>query len=575
VPDFHIDGDAGAIRGRTAQMRTKGQTFVDTGDALAKISTGGWTGRAADKFADKFDAEPERWRKAGDGFVDAAAALETYADALDDAKRRADWAKDEYARGDRESESARTAYDADVSRARQEVADAAAEGTHMPLTILPFKDPGDAIRKNALDELSSAKADLEKAAHVAADGVRAGAANAPEKRKWYEKIGAAVGGFLTGAGEAVWDLLTMSSFSPINMLLDTHQLATGDMTPEELAAKYRMSVESVGDMVDALKEDPAEFGKQLGKGLLDWDTWADDPARALGHLVPDAVAAFFTAGAGTAATRGVKGTADAVDALSDMSKSTRALDDLGDLSDLSKADDLGDLGRTYDRFDDQPHTTSHSPEQLGDNRALDDALSDAGVTRDHMIDLINTPVADLSAADRATLTQVRDAIPSPDAGTVMQKVLTPEQIRQYLYDPPSAQSPDFDPTRVGGSVTRANDTAHLGTPDALHDGLRLDYPGTHFHPGDSSSHVIRFKTDDGFEAPRVTDLGGSDRYDSWKDPFTGNGFTKAGDDVIPEWQPAGGNPVEMREGAEMWEILDNGNQRLVGVLDNGQWVPVR
>jgi hypothetical protein len=87
--------------------------------------------------------------------------------------------------------------------------------------------------------------------------------------------------------------------------------------------------------------------------------------------------------------------------------------------------------------------------------------------------------------------------------------------------------------------------------------------------------VIRFKTGDGFEAPRVTDLGGSDRYDSWKDPFTGNGFTKAGDDVIPEWQPAGGNPAEMREGAEMWEILDNGNQRLVGVLDNGQWVPVR
>lgn len=31
----------------------------------------------------------------------------------------------------------------------------------------------------------------------------------------------------------------------------------------------------------------------------------------------------------------------------------------------------------------------------------------------------------------------------------------------------------------------------------------------------------------------------------------------------------------MREGAEMWEILDNGNQRLVGVLDDGQWVPVR
>jgi hypothetical protein len=31
---------------------------------------------------------------------------------------------------------------------------------------------------------------------------------------------------------------------------------------------------------------------------LDWDTWADDPARAIGHLVPDAVAAVATAGTG-------------------------------------------------------------------------------------------------------------------------------------------------------------------------------------------------------------------------------------------------------------------------------------
>jgi uncharacterized protein YukE len=378
VPDFPIDGDAGAIRSRTAQMRAKGQTFVDTGDALAKISTEGWTGRAAEKFADKFDTEPERWRKAGDGFIDAASALEAYADALDDAKRRAAWAKDEYARGDRESESARSAYDADVSRARQEVADAAAHGTHMPLTILPFKDPGDAIRQNALDELSSAKADLEKAAHIAADGVRAGATNAPEKRKWYEKIGAAVGGLLAGAGEAVWDLLTMSPFSAINMLVDAHQLQTGDMTREELAAKYRMSVESVGDMLDALKEDPAEFGKQLGKGLLDWDTWADDPARALGHLVPDAVAAFFTAGAGTAATRGAKGTADAVDALSDISKSTRAIDDV---EDLGKADGLGDLNK-LDNIDDNHVDLESLPDWHDPDKEIDPHVADSGMVPD-------------------------------------------------------------------------------------------------------------------------------------------------------------------------------------------------
>ena len=49
-------------------------------------------------------------------------------------------------------------------------------------------------------------------------------------------------------------------------------------------------------MLDALQDDPVDFGKELGKGLLDWDTWADDPARALGHLAPDAIAAAVTAG---------------------------------------------------------------------------------------------------------------------------------------------------------------------------------------------------------------------------------------------------------------------------------------
>lgn len=29
---------------------------------------------------------------------------------------------------------------------------------------------------------------------------------------------------------------------------------------------------------------------------------------------------------------------------------------------------------------------------------------------------------------------------------------------------------------------------------------------------------------------------GGPRHDTWGDPFTGNGFTKAADDIVPEWQ---------------------------------------
>ena len=59
-------------------------------------------------------------------------------------------------------------------------------------------------------------------------------------------------------------------------------------------------------MWNALKADPLGFGKEVGKAVLDWDTWADDPARALGHLVPDAIVAVATGGAPTSAASALK-----------------------------------------------------------------------------------------------------------------------------------------------------------------------------------------------------------------------------------------------------------------------------
>lgn len=338
MPDFTIEGNPAAIRARAATARSKGESFTSTGDALARVTTEGWTGRAADAFREAFDTEPERWRAAGDGFVVAAGALEAYADAVASAQKRAEWASAEYARGDQVSAESRAAWEADVARGRQEVADAASRGVLMTLTIIPFDDPGQAIRNGALSEYGAAKADLASAAQLCADGVRAGCAAAPAERNWFESGLKFVGGIFEGAGEAVWDLVTISPVGPVNMINDAWSLATGDLTPEELAAKYRMSLEAAGDMLQALKGDPVEFGKQLGKGLLDWDTWSDDPARAIGHLVPDAVAAVLTAGTGVVATRGVKGSADAIDALSDLSR-------LDNAADLNKLDALGDLNR--------------------------------------------------------------------------------------------------------------------------------------------------------------------------------------------------------------------------------------
>ena len=382
MPDFTITGNPGGIRSRAATTRSKAESFSSTGDALATITTDGWNSRAGDRFREKFDTEPERWRASGDGFITAANALENYADALDHAQSRARSAEREYARGDQVSRDAKAAYDADVSRARDKVHTAAAAGQVMTLTIIPFHDPGEAIRDGAVAELMSAKSDLESAAHSCASGVRAGCAAAPEKRKWYESVGAAVGGFLTGAGEALMDLGELANWlvNPIGALtLSLLEDAQSGMTAEEIAAKWELKGEDAQGMLDALQEDPLEFGKSLGKAMLDWDTWSDDPARALGHLLPDAIIAFFTAGSGTLATRGAKGGVDAIDALGGLSKlddlaGLKHLDDLGDVKHLDDLDALDSLNR-FDDVDLPPQGTHRGLDDPELGQWLDDTVA--------------------------------------------------------------------------------------------------------------------------------------------------------------------------------------------------------
>jgi hypothetical protein len=342
--DFAVPGDPAAVRARAATARAKGQSFTEVADGLARIGTDGWRGRAADHFREAYAREPRRWRDAGEGFLTAAGALEAWASALETAQAAARVAADEHARGERVTAEARAAYDADVAQAQSRAAEAASQGRYRNVVVEPFHDSGQAIRDQALADLAQARAELDAAAHRCADRVRAGCADAPEERNWLESGLAAVGGFLQGAGEAVWELGTLVTMPQWKPAADMFDLATGHLTPEELAMRHQLTVEQAGAMVTALREDPLEFGKNVGKAVVDWDTWADDPARALGHLVPDAVATILSGGAGAAArgVRGLDALADTADAVRDVDRAADGLDTAGD---VDRLDDVGDAGR--------------------------------------------------------------------------------------------------------------------------------------------------------------------------------------------------------------------------------------
>jgi len=368
MPDFTIEGNPANIRSKAVLMDQKGQLFFDTGEALSKIDTSGWTGRAADTFRDAHDLEPDRWFKAGNGFMKASAALTTYAGALESAQASAEAARAEHDRGDQETQRARSSYDSYLGQMRTYWAQGGTDPAE------PFVDWGEPIRQGAVSDLDAARSELDNAAHNCAGEVRAGCADAPEEPNWFESGLRFVGGVLEGAGEAVWDLLTMVPFSPVNMVMDAYKMATGELTPEELMKKYELSAEAAVDMAQGvytgITTDPIGFGRELGKSLLDWDTWADDPARAIGHLVPDAVAAVATGGAGALATRGTKMGLDLLDGLSDLSK-LRHLDSMEDLAGLRRLDD----GAPRSLFDLDSNPTG--------NRDLRDQLTEPSYSRDN------------------------------------------------------------------------------------------------------------------------------------------------------------------------------------------------
>ncbi len=240
-----------------------------------------------------------------------------------------------------------------------------------------------------------------------------------------------------------------------------------------------------------------------------------------------------------------------------------------------------DKSRTYSLMDQTAHRTSFAPEQLLDNRRVSDALAKHGVSKSNFVDLINMPTDVLTPGDRHLINAVRDDLPAPTRDTVMQKIIPPGYFDEHgglvqsrADDYIMGNNTQMNVQQVGGAVTVAGDTSHLSTPEKIYDGLRLDYADSPFERYDPGTHLIRFQADPGssgvYEVPRNSDMGGGQAYDSWSDPFTGNGFTKSADDVIPEYVAKN---ITMRDGAEMWEVLDDGTQRLVAVLKNKVWIP--
>jgi hypothetical protein len=322
-----IPGRPDEIETLAGRMAVLGDGFSAAANQLRAIEAGEWTGQAADAFRSVVGQEPDKYDQAGTAFRVASSASVSFASVLRDAQSRAGQAIDLFESAEAATARWRDAVDryesaqrrAEASGDDEEMARAAAMSS-------PGGDPGAGDREAAQSMLAAARA------AVTAEGERAAARleeqwqDAPNEPGLFDKIAGWGGEFVGGVWDSVWGTAEfLWSVSTVRMIIDPEGWAR-DVTALGQGLWYGIT-------------HPVEFGKIL----LDWDTWAENPARALGRLVPDLLLTLATGG-GAAVARGTRA-ANALRRVAGMA------DEAGDLATVAnRADELGDMARFADRL---------------------------------------------------------------------------------------------------------------------------------------------------------------------------------------------------------------------------------
>jgi hypothetical protein len=121
--------------------------------------------------------------------------------------------------------------------------------------------------------------------------------------------GGGVGGFLRGAAHGIGTGLGATGRALGGVGVGIYEGVKEPLVLGWKLSPQRAQLDPIGFLRDA-KIFATGLGhgvthpKELGKAALDWDTWAHDPARAVGHLIPNIALILATGGTGEAAETG-------------------------------------------------------------------------------------------------------------------------------------------------------------------------------------------------------------------------------------------------------------------------------
>ena len=323
APVFTIGGDPGGIATRAAVMMDRANEFAEIHSSLSSLKADGWTGRAANRFREKYKLQLKGWLDAQEAFSSASTAYSTYASTLQSAQSQCDEIRSRWEQGRRAVEQAQNNKADARSRAQ-------AEGGIPMIDASCDEGPGRATMQGAEEDFQALVNEVNEAGNQLNSVLDEGISKLPE-RTWLDAVSRTAGSFGLGVKDAVTDLFNLLFLGTPTLLNDFRRLITGGLTPEEFLVSYSdVPAEKLESFFTELSNNPKKFFEDAFYSLIDGETWADDPGRAFGRLAPDIALTYATAGA-AAAAKGLKGAARAAFIGRELVLSVTHISDVSDL----------------------------------------------------------------------------------------------------------------------------------------------------------------------------------------------------------------------------------------------------
>ncbi|MGA4879272.1 putative T7SS-secreted protein [Streptomyces lydicamycinicus] len=291
-PKELIHGDVAKINESAAHLKDFYAAFERVGQGIRKLDAGSWKGKAADSFHEKFDVHPKQWMRTADACEAAWKALDSYANTVSWAQKKAQSAIDAWHAAEKKTMKAFKAYShaVDTYNSKADAYNAALdEGSDPgPKPDKPgdFHDPAEQDREAARDMLKNARSQRNEAAEKAHRALQGALQHAPQAPKFTTETaldaadGIAAGGMnlmhvVGGVGKALVETVNLGRM-------------VNPLEPYNLAHPHQYMA-NVSKITLGLASTAAHPGR-LAKGMLG-EGWGSDPGDALGGVIGNLIGA--------------------------------------------------------------------------------------------------------------------------------------------------------------------------------------------------------------------------------------------------------------------------------------------